>query len=635
MMSIHAHGSFLISNLRRMSVELEEVTGFLASIEPFRHLPEAELEALAPTLTVRYVRRGEIVLDFEESNNFLRIIRSGAIDILGPDNVLLDRRDPGLTFGYSTLVGTNSSRYRMEAVEDSLVYEMPREVFIQLSKRNPDIARFYSSQSRRIRAAAEEIANAGANTNVLRTHIYDVKISKALSCPPDLSIREAAQRMDEHSVSSLLVIENEALLGIITDRDMRGRVVAEGVDTSRPVTEVMTTNLLTLGSEALAMEALMLMSERKIHHLPVVDDGRVTGIVTQNDIARLLHNDPVFLAADISRKNSIDELADAFTRTTKVVAQLIESGAAPEETAGMITIAADGVARRLFTLGIEKYGKPPVDFAFVAVGSQGRREMVLASDQDNALVLSDEFDHAIHNDYFQKLTEFVCLGLDRAGQVLCPGDMMAMNPQWRMTVTEWERTFANWTGAPEPDALLNAQIFFDFRVIAGSQELGNEVHQSAVAHGKNALRMHAHLASLAARREPPLTFFKGLVVERSGQYANTLNIKKGGTAAIVQMARLYSLSAGHSIVETRERLRQSAGKTVSRAGSEDLLDAFDYLRSITLKYQASQIRSGQQPNYHIDPKQLSGMERENLRDAFSIIKSMQNALATKYPVRNI
>ncbi len=278
MMSIHAHGSFLISNLRRMSVELEEVTGFLASIEPFRHLPEAELEALAPTLTVRYVRRGEIVLDFEESNNFLRIIRSGAIDILGPDNVLLDRRDPGLTFGYSTLVGTNSSRYRMEAVEDSLVYEMPREVFIQLSKRNPDIARFYSSQSRRIRAAAEEIANAGANTNVLRTHIYDVKISKALSCPPDLSIREAAQRMDEHSVSSLLVIENEALLGIITDRDMRGRVVAEGVDTSRPVTEVMTTNLLTLGSEALAMEALMLMSERKIHHLPVVDDGRVQAL---------------------------------------------------------------------------------------------------------------------------------------------------------------------------------------------------------------------------------------------------------------------------------------------------------------------------------------------------------------------
>ncbi|MGP5207320.1 DUF294 nucleotidyltransferase-like domain-containing protein [Corynebacterium casei] len=618
-----------------MSVELEEVQNFLASIEPYRHLPEEELAALASKLTVRYIRRGEIVLDFEEANDHLRIIRSGAIDILGPDNVLLDRRDPGLTFGYSTLMGTNASRYRMEAVEDSLVYEMPREVFMQLSKHYPDIARFYSSQSRRIRAAAEEITNAGANTNVLRTHIHDVKIAKPRSCPPDLSIREAAQRMEEYSVSSLLVIEGDELLGIITDRDMRGRVVAQGVDTARPVADVMTKDLLTLGSESLAVEALMYMSERKIHHLPVVDKGTVTGIVTQNDIARLLHNDPVFLTADLSRKNSVDELADAFTRTTKVVAQLIESGAAPEETAGMITIAADSVARRLFTLGIEKFGTPPVDFAFVAVGSQGRREMVLASDQDNALVLADDFVHADHNAYFQKLTEFVCLGLDRAGQVLCPGDMMAMNPQWRMTVSEWEKTFSTWIGAPEPDALLNAQIFFDFRVIAGSNELGQEVHDSAVSHGTNARRMHAHLASLAARREPPLTFFKGLVVERSGEYANTLDVKKGGTAGIVQMARLYALSAGHSSVETRERLRQASGKTVSPAGSQNLLDAFDYLRSITLKHQASQIRAGQQPNYHIDPKQLSGMERENLRDAFSIIKNMQNALATKYPVRNI
>src|SRR5699024_2275257 len=148
------------------------------------------------------------------------------------------------------------------------------------------------------------------------------------------------------------------------------------------------------------------------------------------------------LTADLSRKNSVDELADAFTRTTKVVAQLIESGAAPEETAGMITIAADAVARRLFTLGIEKYGKPPVYFAFVAVCSQGRFEMVLASDQDNALVLPDNFNHNHHTDYFHKLTDFVCLGLDRAGQLLCPGEKMAMNPQWRMTVSDWEHTFS-------------------------------------------------------------------------------------------------------------------------------------------------------------------------------------------------
>lgn len=204
-----------------------------------------------------------------------------------------------------------------------------------------------------------------------------------------------------------------------------------------------------------------------------------------------------------------------------------------------------------------------------------------------------------------------------------------------MTVSQWEKTFSTWIGAPGPDALLNAQIFFDFRVIAGSQELGDRVHQTAARLGAGARRMHAHLASLAARREPPLTFFKGLVVERSGDYANTLDVKKGGSAGIVQMARLFALSAGDASVETRERLKQSAGKTVSTTGAQNLHDAFDYLRSITLRHQALQVKTGEQPNYHIDPKQLSGMERENLKDAFSIIKSMQGALATKYPVRNI
>ena len=239
MRSIHAHGLSHTSNLRRTSVELE---GFNPSSLPLSLTVTCRKRSFGAGLkpTVRYIRRGEIVLDYEQPNDFLRIIRSGAMDIMGPDNVLLDRRDPGLTFGYSTLMGTNSSRYRMEAVEDSLVYEMPREVFMQLSKRYPDISRFYSSQSRRIRAAAEEITNAGANTNVLRTHIHDVKIAKPRSCPPELSIREAAQRMEEYKVSSLLVIEDDELLGIITDRDMRGRVVAEGLDTARPVADVMT-----------------------------------------------------------------------------------------------------------------------------------------------------------------------------------------------------------------------------------------------------------------------------------------------------------------------------------------------------------------------------------------------------------
>ncbi|WP_293777236.1 DUF294 nucleotidyltransferase-like domain-containing protein, partial [uncultured Corynebacterium sp.] len=325
----------------------------------------------------------------------------------------------------------------------------------------------------------------------------------------------------------------------------------------------------------------------------------------------------------------------AFQEATRLAGRYVERGSTPAEASSLVTLAADAVARRLCTLAEEELGPPPVEYAFVAVGSQGRREMALASDQDNALVLADDYDAAVHGDYFARMSSFVCQGLADAGQVLCPGNMMAMNEEWRMTRTHWIDTFRRWIREPQPEALLNAQIFFDFRVLYGSEELGREVHTAAVEMGKGATRLHAHLASLAARREPPLTFFRGLVVERDGDYANTLDIKKGGTAGIVQMARLFALASGSTVVDTRQRLREAAGHAVSHQGAQELLDAFDYLRSLSFQHQAHQLREGQQPNYNIGPKSLGRMEREHLRDAFRAIKSMQNALATKYPVRNI
>lgn len=250
-------------------------------------------------------------------------------------------------------------------------------------------------------------------------------------------------------------------------------------------------------------------------------------------------------------------------------------------------------------------------------------------------MLDDAYDETQHGDYFQQLSDFVCVGLDQGGQVLCPGDMMASNPEWRMNVSQWEETFSNWVAAPQPDALLHTQVFFDLRTVAGEASLGDRVHRHAVRAAKASNRAQAHMASLAARREPPLTFFRGLVVERNGEHVNTLNIKKGGTAAIVQIARLYALAGGYTDTESDARLAEAAGDTLSKQGAAELGDAHTYLRSLTLRHQANQVRQGLDPDYQVDPRTLSRMEREHLRDAFRIIKGMQSALATKYPVRNI
>lgn len=616
-----------------MTVELDEVRGFLADHEPFSRLPDDVLDALPRELVMSYVRRGDVIVGLGEVNDHLYVIRSGAVDIVSSNDLLLDRRDAGRNFGYSTLVGEPESRYSMVAVEDSLLLALPRAAFDELVDKHPDLRRYFASQSRRVKAAADEVRD-NSSAQLLRTPIGEIFGEREFaSIGPSATLQQAAQVMTEANTSSVVVVE-DAIEGILTDKDLRTRVVSQGLSADSPVVEVMTPQPRTVTSDMMTFEAMLVMSEMGIHHLPVVEHGKVKGVLTSGDIIRQLQTDPIYLAADLAR-STVEELKGAYRRAADVAARFVDRGATAEEAQRLMTSVADTIARRLIELAQEELGPAPVPFAFVAVGSQGRREMGPASDQDNALVLHNDYAPARHGDYFAQLAEFVCGGLHQAGQVTCPGNMMASNPQWRMTVKQWNDTFHTWITAPEAEALLNAQIFFDFRALAGDEDLAAEVHAQAVAAAQGSRRLHAHLAALASRREPPIGFFRGLVVERSGEYADTLDIKKGGLAAVVQMARLYSIAAGIPVVDTAERLRQSAGSSVSKKGAQDLQDAFDYLQILTIRHQATQIRRGDQPNYRIAPGELSANDRDYLRDAFGVIKSLQAALASKYPVRTI
>lgn len=616
-----------------MTVELEEIQNFLSSHMPYSELASATLGSLPGRMDMIYARRGEFIFQVGDSNDYCHVIRSGAVDVLDSEGVLLDRREAGRSFGYSTLKANTTSLYSMLAVEDTLLLRIPREVYLELAAANPILDSHFSTQSARMRAAAAKLRDT-SSADVLRTPLRDFMIPKPAQIDPDRSIQEAAAHMQQANVSSLLIAPGGQLQGIITDRDLR-KLVALGGDYQRPVSAIMTANPIFASPDSLAFEAMLIMAERGIHHLPVVDNGQLVGVIASADIMRLLRHDPIYLTADLSRRNTPEELRQVYSNAADVAVRFIERGASAEEVTALLTVAADSLARRLLQLGEQKFGAPPVPYCFVVVGSQGRRGMGLASDQDNCLVLSDSYDEAQHGEYFAQLTAFVCEGLDHAGQALCPGEMMAMTPSWRMTVSEWIATFRTWITAPEPDALLHAQTFFDFRGIYGAQELAEEVHAAAVEMAQNAGRMHAHLAALAARREPPLGFFRGFVLDRSGEYAHTLDVKKGGIAAVVQMARLYALASGATEVGTIARLQAAGGKAVSEQGASDLIDAYEFLFTMSLRWQADQIRSGAKASYHVDPAQLSKMDREHLRDAFQIIKSMQNALSTKFPVRSI
>ena len=328
-----------------MTVELDEVRDFLAASDPFAQLPANELSGLPQHMSMQYVRRSDAIISAGQTNDMLYIIRSGAVDVLDSEGTLLDRRDAGRSFGFSTLMGDNTCRYSMIAVEDTLLLTMPREPFVELAERNPELARFFSGQSARMRAAAAQLRQE-SSSDVLRTQLGDFKIPNPATVTPDTTIQDAARIMEDRNVSSLLVSQDGGLEGIVTDRDMRGRVVANNMDVTLPVTEIMTPNPRAVTSDALAFEAMLIMADMRIHHLPVVDEGAVTGIIASADIMRLLRHDPIYLTADLSRRTTPEDMREVYESAADVAVRFIERGASAEEVTGLLTVAADSLARR-------------------------------------------------------------------------------------------------------------------------------------------------------------------------------------------------------------------------------------------------------------------------------------------------
>ena len=617
-----------------MDVELVEVRDFLARCAPFDDLPASVLDRLPARLTQRYHRRGSVIVDAGQSNDTLHIIRTGAVEVCDPEGTLLDTRDEGDCFGYSTLVHGGASRYRMDAVADTLLLEMRRETFDELAEKFPSIRDFFGERSDRIRQPPPAARAGAAGGDALGTPVGELLTRDAVTTGPDTSIRDAARIMTDRRVSALLVVEDDVVTGIFTDRDLRSKVVAAGADPAAAVSTIMTPDPVSVDVRTRAFDATLLQIDRGVHHLPVCDNGAPVGMVTTGDLLRLAQADPVYLAARISRAPDTETVAALSRRLPEIVGEFVRRGTAPQDIGRVITATADAATRRLLVLAEEELGSPPVPYCWVGLGSQARGEMGVASDQDNALVLADDAATVPGGDeYFAALAERVCGGLDRAGFPLCPGEVMASNPAWRHTTSGWMRRVADWVGAPEPEPMVHAQVFFDIRAVHGDRALLEPIRRDMLARARANARFQAHLARIACEWQPPLGFFRGLVVARRGEYRNTLEIKAGGIAPVVQIARLHALAAGADDVATLDRLDAAAvAGVVARGDAENLAEAFRFLRGLAYRHHARQIAEGHEQDNNVDPSTLSTKDRHRLRAAFRIIAGAQDALALRYRV---
>ena len=616
-----------------LDVELSEIRDFLAQHPPFDALPAPVLGALPARLTVRYYRRGTPIIARGVDNHSLFVLRAGAVEVRDANGTLVERSEPGTCLGSITLTQGNPSTFDATAIEDSLVLVMPAEVFHELNDRYPEVENFFDNQrAHRMSGAVATLASSVSGGAILKTAVRDIIRREPVTAPVTATIREACATMARVGVSSLLIMDGDSLAGIVTDRDLRNRVLAADRDPGGPITEIMTSKPITGSADAMAFEVMLEMVGRNIHHLPILADGRPVGVVTTTDLMRLEQANPVYLVGDIAKQTTVEGVATINARLPQVVEMLVSQDATADDIGRIVTAIGDAVERRLLALAEAELGPAPVPYCWVTLGSRARLEQALAADQDNALILSDLATEE-HTAYFTALAERVVGWLVECGYPLCQGEVMATNPRWRRPLREWKEEFHTWLTQPVPDAVLAGSIFFDMRGVYGDLSLYRKLRKFVRHTAPESRLFLAHLAKQAALNEPPLGFFKGFVLAKEGDHKDTLDIKRGGVGAVVELARVHALSLGSPGVNTTMRI-QAAIKNgvISQERGADLLDAFEFISYVRLRHQAAAVRAGREPDNRVSPDDLSSFDKRHLREAFGIVRSAQSAMAHRYPV---
>jgi len=616
-----------------VDVELAEVRDFLAGHHPFDDIPVPQLERLAHQLRIEYFRRGTRIIARGEDNHHLYVVRSGAVELHDMHGGFMDRGEVGTSFGSFTLVQGNPAQFEAVALEDTLCLVMGAETFHALATAHPTFAHFFDLQrTSRMRGAVASLHLTSSGGAILKTRATDIISRPAVWVTATASIQEAARAMSEHRVSCLLVLDESKLVGIVTDRDLRNRVVAAGIDTDLPVTCIMTPDPFVGSSDALAFQVLMEMTSRNIHHLPILDpEGTPEGVITTTDLMRLEQTNPIYLVGDITQAHDISAVAEVSKRLAPVVELLVNQDASAEDIGRIVTAVGDAVERRLLGLAEQHLGPPPVPYCWVSLGSRARQEQALAADQDNALILDNDVQPE-HAAYFEALASFVCDALVECGYPRCPGDVMATNPRWRVSLNGWRQEFTTWLTEPVPDAILRASIFFDMRPVYGDPRLFHKLRKHFLKQAPSSKLFLAHLTKRAVENEPPLGFFRGFVLEKQGANRATLDIKRGGVGAVVEVARVLALSIGSRAVNTQTRIAAAVDAgTLSPERGEDLRDAFEFISYVRLRHQAAQVRAGKETDNFVAPDDLSSFEKRHLREAFAIVRSAQSSLSHRYP----
>ncbi|MEZ4919065.1 MAG: DUF294 nucleotidyltransferase-like domain-containing protein [Saprospiraceae bacterium] len=632
------------------------IFGFIKNYPPFSLIPEKELSDLAKLVLISYLKKDEFVFQGgEELIPGIHIVRDGAVNLYNDSftpQLLVDQCDEGDVFGIHPLITNAGYLLTARAAEESLLYTVRKEHLEPLLESFPDAKRYLTQnlgagmrkQIESVRKLeAHKTAPKPGTTPPLLIDIQSIEHSKKpVSCSPETTIREAAILMRETQVGSIIVV-NESMhpVGILTDRDLRNKVVTGDYPLDVPVSKLMSSPVVTLPPEQTVADVQMAMMKHGIHHICITETGqpgsRLLGILSEHDVLVIQGTNPAILIREFKRSRDKESLKQIRDKAEHLLLKYLEQELAIGFICKMITEINDVLIQRAIEISqkaLEEEGRPApdVNWCWLSLGSGGRGEQLLKTDQDNALVYAPvpQSEEAEVKAYFLDLAKRTTEILDYCGFEFCPADMMASNPSWCLSLDGWKDQFSKWIVTPTEQNVMFCTIFFDFRPVYGDFSLSESLAEHIIKTAEKESRFLTFLAKDALHNPPPVTFFRNFVVEKSGEHKDEFDIKLRAMMPLADAARVLILHAQQpGINNSFQRLDKMAElEPNNRELFEQAADAYEIL----LRYRAIEGLRNKDSGRYISPEHLTKMERLNLRNSFTPIDDLQDLIKVRFRV---
>lgn len=626
----------------------ERVYDFLKGFPPFNLLSKDKLLEISREINIIYLEKGKILFNQNDTNHqHFYIVRNGGISLYQKskeEKILIDICDGGDIFGLRPLI--SKENYLLDAVanEESIVYGIPIEIFEAVSENNLKINKYLITS---FASKSFDPYTSEQNSNIFTDYIVDENLKysnlhsvnytkKPLSCKVDTTIKEAAIKMSKQKVGCIVVVDNKKIpKGIITNSDIKNKIATGLFSIHASVKEIMSSPVITQTKNLTVLDAQLIMIKQKVGHLCITTDGtsnsKLIGILTNHDVLASLGNNPTVILKEIKKAKRTNEIRKARNKANQLLKSYLEQNIPLSHISKIISEINAGVTTRVVELSLKKMEtSAPVKFSWLALGSQGREEQLLYTDQDNALIFED-VDEENYDDtkkYFLKLAGHITKSLHKIGYEYCPAEMMASNPKWCLSLTEWKNQFDKWIINADEEAILLTSIFFDFNHLYGESSLPKELTKSIFKTLNNKNLLFTYLGKEAIASPSPLGFFKQFLVENNGEHKDTFDIKKRALMPLINSARLLTLS--NNISEINNTAKRFEKMAEIEPQNKELFQSCSYAFKALLKFRTKQGILHNNSGQFIKLESLTKEEKLKLKRCFKPIREIQEAISLKF-----